>query len=181
MESLSRVNASIFVYVLERVPASPDGFTWTFAAPPGGHAQAVGASRLQVDPGSAVVFSLGGLGRRVVVTLTDAEPARMAPLVARIEREAPAEPPALVLPLDDPWVLESGRAGVALLPPSATRFFPKLPDAILLDEGALLVSAAVFLAPDEIALARDHGVDALAERFRIAGRNIVRFGHRARP
>ena len=181
MESLSRINASIFVYVLERVPASPDGFTWTYEALPGGRAQAVGASRLQIDPGSAVVFTLGGLGRRVIVTLTDAEPARMAQLVARIEREAPAEPAAVALPLDDPWVKDSGRAGVALLPPSATRFFPKLPDAILFDEGALLVSAAIFLTPDELSLAREQGVDALAERFRLAGRNIVRFGHRARP
>lgn len=180
MESLSRLNAWIFVYVLERVPASPDGFTWTFGEE-GGRTQAVGASRLTVDPSAAVVFTLGGLGRRILVTMTDAEPGRMAPLLARIEREAPAEPEALALPVDDPFVLESGRAGVALLPPSATRFFPKLPDAVRFADEVLLVSAAVFLSPDELALARAHGVDALAERFRLAGRNIVRFGHRPRP
>jgi hypothetical protein len=181
MESLSRLNASIFVYVLERVPAAPDGYTWKFDAPEGGRAQAVGASRLQIDPSASVVFTLGTLGRRVVVTLTDADPARMAPLLARIEREAPEEPASVAFALDDPWVKEHGRAGVALLPPSATRFFPKLPDAILFDEGALLVSAAVFLDPEELALAREHGVDTLAERFRVAGRNLVRFAHRARP
>jgi len=181
MESLNRLNASIFVYVLERVPAAPDGYTWKFDGPEGGRTQVVGASRLQVDPTASVVFTLGDLGRRVVVTLTDAEPARMAPLLARVEREAPAEPASVAFPLDDPWLKEQGRAGVALLPPSATRFFPKLPDAILFDEGALLVSAAVFLAPEELALAREHGVTALAERFRVAGRNIVRFAHRARP
>lgn len=180
MESLSRLNAWIFVYVLERVPASPDGFTWTFAAE-GGRSQAVGASRLTVDPSAAVVFTLGGLGRRILVTMTDAEPGRMAPLLARIEREAPPDAEAAVLPVDDPFVLESGRAGVALLPPSATRFFPKLPDAVRFGDEVLLVSAAVFLSPDELALARAHGVDALAERFRLAGRNIVRFGHRTRP
>ncbi len=181
MESLSRLNASIFVYVLERVPASPDGWTWKFGDPAGGPPQAVGAARLQVDPTTCVVFSLGALGRRVIVTLTDAEPARMAPVVARIEREAPAEPASLALALDDPWVKENGRAGVALLPPSSTRWFPKLPDAILFDEGALHVSAAVFLAADELALAKEHGVGALAERFRVAGRNLVRFAHRVRP
>jgi hypothetical protein len=181
MESLSRLNASIFVYVLERVPAAPDGFTWRFDDPAGGRAQAVGASRLQVDPSASVVFTLGALGRRVVVTLTDADPARMAPVLARVEREAPPEPASVAFPFDDPWVREHGRAGVALLPPSATRFFPKLPDAILFDEGALHVSAAVFLAPEELALAREHGVGLLAERFRIAGRNIVRLAHRARP
>ncbi len=180
MESLSRLNASIFVYVLERVPASPDGWTWKFDGPAGGPAQTVGAARLQVDPTTCVVFSLGALGRRVVVTLTDADPARMAPIVARIEREAPAEPASLALPLDDPWVKENGRTGVALLPPSVTRWFPKLPDAILFDEGALLVSAAVFLSPDELAFAREHGVSTLAERFRVAGRSIVRFSHRLR-
>jgi hypothetical protein len=180
MESLSRLNASIFVYVLERVPAAPDGYTWKFDAPEGGRAQAVGASRLEVDPTASVVFTLGGLGRRVVVTLTDAEPARMAPVLARIEREAPAEPAAVAFPIDEPWVNAQGRAGVALLPPSTTRFFPKLPDAILFDEGALHVSAAVFLAADELALAKEHGVGALAERFRVAGRNLVRFAHRPR-
>ncbi len=180
MESLSRLNASIFVYVLERVPAAPDGYTWKFEAPEGGRPQAVGASRLQIDPTASVVFTLGGLGRRVLVTLTDAEPGRMAPVLARVEREAPAEPAAVVLPLDDPWVNASGRTGVALLPPSVTRYFPRLPDAILFDEGALLVSAAVVLAPEELALAREHGVAALADRFRVAGRNIVRFAHRAR-
>lgn len=180
MESLSRLNAWIFVYLLERVPASPDGFTWTFATE-GGRPQAVGASRLTVDPSASVVFTLGGLGRRILVTMTDAEPGRVAPLLARIEREAPAEPEAVVLPVDDPFVLESGRVGVALLPPSATRFFPKLPDAVRFEDEVLLVSAAVFLAPDELAVARAHGVEALAERFRLAGRNIVRFGHRARP
>ena len=181
MESLSRLNASIFVYVLERVPAAADGYTWRFEDPAGGRVQAVGAARLQIDPSASVVFTLGGLGRRVIVTLTDAEAARIAPIVARIEREAPAEPAAVAFPLDDAWVKEHGRAGVALLPPSATRFFPRLPDALLLDEGALHVSAAVFLAPEEFALARERGVDALAERFRVAGRNIVRFSHRARP
>lgn len=180
MESLSRLNASIFVYVLERVPAAPDGYTWKFEDPAAGRVQTVGASRLQVDPSASVVFTLGGLGRRVIVTLTDAEAARMAPVLARIEREAPAEPAALALPLDDPWIVANGRTGVALLPPSSTRFFPKLPDAILFDEGALLVSAAVFLDAEELALARDHGVSTLADRFRVAGRNIVRFAHRAR-
>ncbi len=181
MESLTRLNACVFVYVLERVPASPDGFTWTFEGAPGALAQAVGASRLTVDPGASVVFTLGGLGARVVVTLTDAEPGRMAPLLARVEREAPAGAEAAVLPLDDPWVLENGRAGVALLRPSDTRFFPKLPDAIRLEQSVLLVSAAIFLSPDELAVARAHGVEALAERFRVAGRNIVRFAYRARP
>ncbi len=181
MESLSRLNASIFVYVLERVPAASDGCTWRFDDPAGEHPQLVGAARLQIDPTASVVFTLGGLGRRVVVTLTDAEAARIAPIVARIEREAPAEPPSVAFPLDDPWVKEHGRAGVALLPPSATRYFPKLPDAILFGDGALHVSAAVFLAPEELALARERGVEALAERFRVAGRNIVRFAHRARP
>jgi hypothetical protein len=107
----------------------------------------------------------------------------MAALLARVEREAPAGPAApadVVLPLDDPFLAENGRAGVALLPPSATRFFPRLPDAVRFDEEAFAVSAAVFLSPDELALGRDHGVQTLAERFRVAGRNIVRFGHRAR-
>ncbi len=180
MESLSRLNASIFVYVLERVPAMPDGHTRRFEEPESRRAQPVGASRLRIDPTSSVVFTLGGLGRRVVVTLTDAEPARMAPVLAKVEREAPADPAALALPLDDAWVNENGRTGVALLPPSTTRFFPKLPDAILFDEGALLVSAAVFLSPDELAFAREHGVSTLAERFRVAGRSIVRFSHRLR-
>jgi hypothetical protein len=180
MESLSRLNAWVFVYVLERVPASPDGYTWTFETE-GARPQAVGASRLTVDPSASVVFTLGGLGRRIVVTMTDAGADRMASLLARVEREAPADQIAAAVPLDDPWVRESGRAGVALLPPSATRFFPKLPDVVRVEDQELLVSAAVFLAPDELALAREHGVDALAERFRLAGRNIVRFGHRARP
>jgi hypothetical protein len=181
MESLTRVNASIFVYVLERVRAAQAGHTWHFDDGAGGRAQAVGASRLEVDPSTSVVFTLGGLGRRVIVTLTDAEPARMAPLLARIEREAPAEPAAVAFPLEDAWATANGRAGVALLPPSATRFFPKLPDALLLDEGALHVSTAVFLAPEELTLGRAEGVAALAERFRIAGRDLVRFAHRARP
>lgn len=181
MESLSRQNACVFVYVLERVPASPNGFTWTFDGAPGTRPQAVGASRLTVDPGTSVVFTLGSLGARVLVTLTDAEPGRMAPLLARIEREAPRDVEAVVLALDDPWLLENGRAAVALLRPSDTRFFPKLPDAIRLEDETLLVSAAVFLSPDELVLARERGIEALAERFRLAGRNIVRFAHRARP
>lgn len=181
MESLSRLEAQIFVYVLERVPAVPDGYTWKFDGPDGRRKQAVGASPLEVDPSASVVFTLGGLGRRVLVTLTDAEAARVAPVLAQVERDAPAEPAAVAFALDDPWVNAQGRAGVALLPPSATRFFPKLPDAILFDEGALHVSAVVFLAPEELTLAREQGLDALAERFRIAGRSIVRFAHRARP
>jgi len=180
MEPLNRVNASIFVYVLERVPASPDGYTWTFDDPAGGRPQAVGAARLQIDPSASAVFTLGSLGRRVVVTLTDAEAPRIAPVLARVEREAPPEPAAVAFALDDPFVKEHGRAGVALLPPSATRFFPKLPDALVLEDRALHVSAAFFLAPDELALAREQGVEALAERFRVAGRNMVRFAHRVR-
>lgn len=183
MEALGRLNARIFVYVLERVPAAEDGFTWTFRASPEAPPQLVAAAPLTVDPGAAVVLTLGSLGGRILVTVTDAEPARMAELLARVEREAPGGPSApadVVLPLDDPWLAEHGRVGVALLPPSATRFFPKLPDAVRFEEDAFALSAAVFLAADELALARDHGVEALAERFRVAGRNIVRFAHRGR-
>lgn len=183
MESLGRLNARIFVFVLERVPAAADGWTWTFRAGPGAPAQVVAAAPLTLDPGAAVVLTLGSLGGRVLVTLTDAEPARMAELLARVEREAPAGPSApadVALPLEDPFLAAHGRVGVALLPPSATRFFPRLPDAVRFDDEAFAVSAAVFLAADELSLAREHGVQALAERFRVAGRNIVRFSHRAR-
>ena len=183
MESLGQLNARIFVYVLERVPAAEDGWTWTFRGAPDAPAQVVAAAPLTVDPGAAVVLTLGNLGGRILVTLTDAEPARMAELLARVEREAPADPSApadVVLAIDDPYMAASGRAGVALLPPSATRFFPRLPDAVRFDEDAFAISATVFLSPDELALARAHGVDELAERFRVAGRNIVRFAHRAR-
>jgi hypothetical protein len=184
MESLGRLNARIFVYVLERVPAAENGWTWSFRATPGSPPQVVAAAPLTVDPGAAVVVTLGNIRGRVLVTLTDAEPARIAELLARIEREAPADPSApadLALPLDDPFLAENGRAGVALLPPSATRFFPRLPDAVRFEEAdAFAISAAVFLSADELALARESGVQALAERFRIAGRNIVRFAHRPR-
>ena len=183
MESLGRLNARIFVYVLERVPAAEDGWTWSFRGSQGAPPQVVAAAPLTVDPGAAVVVTLGNLGERILVTLTDADPARMAELLARIEREVPADPSApadLALPLDDPFLAENGRAGVALLPPSATRFFPRVPDAVRFDEDAFAVSAVVFLSADELALARERGVQALAERFRIAGRNIVRFAHRPR-
>lgn len=183
MESLGRLNARVFVFVLERVPAAEDGWTWTFRGAPDAPPQIVAAAPLTVDPGAAVVFTLGSLGARLLVTLTDAEPARMAALLARLEREAPAGPSApadLVLPLDDPFLAENGRAGAALLPPSATRFFPRLPDAVRFDSDAFAVSAVVFLSADELSLARDHGVTALAERFAVAGRNIVRFAHRVR-
>ena len=177
MESLGRQNARIFVFVLERVPAAENGWTWTFRGSPEAAPQIVAAAPLTVDPGAAVVVTLGSLGGRVLVTLTDAEPARMAELLARVEREAPAGPSApadVAFPLADPLLAEHGRTGVALLPPSATRFFPKLPDAVRFEADAFAISAAVFLSADELALARDHGVQALAERFRVAGRNIVR-------
>jgi hypothetical protein len=183
MENLSRLNARIFVYVLERVPARENGWTWTFRDEPGGVAQVIAASPLTIDPGAAVVLTLGSIGRRIIVTLTDAEPARLAPLLARLEREipsGPSDPADLALALEDPLLAANGRAGVALLQPSATRFFPRLPDAVRFDDDVFVVSAAVFLSPDELEVAREHGVPALAERFRLAGRNIVRLGHRSR-
>lgn len=183
MEALGRLNARVFVFVVERVPAAESGWTWTFPASPDAPPQVVAAAPLTVDPGAAVVVTLGNRGGRILVTLTDAEPARMAGLLARVEREAPVAPPApaeVVLALDDPYLAANGRAGVALLPPSATRFFPKLPDAVRFDADAFAISAAVFLSPDELELARTHGVQALAQRFRVAGRNIVRFAHRPR-
>ena len=183
MEALSRLNARVFVFVLERVPAAEDGWTWTFREPPDGPAQVVAAAPLTVDPGAAVVVTLGNRGGRVLVTLTDADPARIAALLARVEREAPVGPSApadVVLALDDPYLAANGRAGIALLPPSATRFFPKLPDAVRFDDDAFAISAAVFLSADELSLGRDHGVQALAERFQLAGRNVVRFAHRTR-
>jgi hypothetical protein len=180
MEALTRLNAWIFVFVLERVPASPNGFTWTFPAGGDRPAQAVGASPLTIDPSAVAAFTLGGASRRILVTMTDADPALVAELLARIEREAPADPPEVAFAVDDPFLHEAGRAGVALLKPSGTRFFPNLPDAVRFDDEVYDLSAAVFLAPDELALAAEHGVEALAERFRVAGRNILRFAHRAR-
>jgi hypothetical protein len=183
VEALSRLNARIFVFVLERVPASENGWTWAFAARPDAPAQVVAAAPLSVDPGAAVVLTLGNIGRRILVTLTDVEPARMAELLARVEREVPTDPsdPAdLVLAMEDPLLAGSGRAGVALLPPSFTRFFPRVPDAVSFDGEAFVVSAVLFLSGEELAFAREHGVYALAERFRVAGRNMVRFAHRDR-
>src|SRR5512141_1954448 len=139
MEALGRLNARIFVFVLERVPAAEDGWTWTFRDAPGTPPQLVAAAPLTVDPGAAVVLTLGSLGGRILVTLTDADPARMAELLARVEREAlagPSAPADVVFALDDAFLAEHGRVGVALLPPSATRFFPKLPDAVRFDAEA---------------------------------------------
>ncbi len=46
MESLGTLNARIFVFVLERLPAAENGWTWTFRERADGPAQVVAAAPL---------------------------------------------------------------------------------------------------------------------------------------
>ena len=114
----------------------------------------------------------------VRVTLTDAEPDRVARLLAVAERDAPAGDAVRVLALDDPYLAQHGRAGIALLPPSAGRWFPSLPDAVRFDADLLQVSMASFLSAHELAVAREDGGAALLGAFGRGERDLLRFATR---
>lgn len=115
----------------------------------------------------------------MIITLTDADPARVAELLARAERDAPAGDAVRILPSDEPFLVEHGRAGVALLPPSAGRWFPDLPDAVRFDADLIQVSMAAFLTAPELAEAQAAGPAALLAAFGRGERDLLRFA--ARP
>lgn len=177
--ALSRLEARAFLYLMEHVPASARGRCWEVALDPDGPPAVAGSAPLDPSPGAAVVFTLGRAGRRLVVTLTDAEPARVAELLARAEQEAPAGDPVRILPSADPFLVQNGRAGIALLPPSSGRWFPELPDAVRFDGEILQVSMAAFLSARELAEAKRNGPAALLAAFGRGERDLIRFA--ARP
>lgn len=177
--ALSRLEARVFLYVVEHLPASENARCWEISLDPAGQAAAVASAPLEKIPGAAAVFTLGRGGRRVIVTLTDAEPTRVAELLARAEREAPAGDAVRILPSDDPFLAEHGRAGIALLPPSAGRWLPDLPDAIRFDADLIQVSMAAFLSAPELATARATGPAGLVAAFGRGERDLLRFA--ARP
>lgn len=177
--ALSRLEARVFLYVMEHLPASEHGRCWELAVDPGAPPAAVATAALQKVPGAAAVFTLGRPGRRAVVTLTDAEPDQVARLLALAEREAPAGEAVRVLASNDPYLVQHGRAGIALLPPSAGRWFPALPDAVRFDAELLQVSMATFLSPQELAGASADGGTALLAAFGRGERDLLRFA--ARP
>ena len=177
--ALSRLEARVFLYVTEHAHASEHGRCWELAVEPGAPPAAVAAAALQKVPGAAGVFTLGRAGRRAVVTLTDAEPDQIARLLALAERDAPAGDEVRVLASSDPYLVRHGRAGVALLPPSAGRWFPALPDAVRFDADVLQVSMATFLSPQELAAATADGAAALRAAFGRGERDLLRFA--ARP
>jgi hypothetical protein len=177
--ALSRLEARVFLYVMEHVPAARNGRCWELAIDPAASPAAVAAATLDQVPGAAVVFTLGRPGRRALVTLTDAEPEKVARLLAVAERDAPAGEPIRILGLDDPYLAQHGRAGIALLPPSAGRWLPSLPDAVRFDADLLQVSMAAFLSAHELAVAREDGGAALVGAFGRGERDLLRFA--ARP
>ncbi len=176
--ALSRLEARVFLYVMEHLPASEHGRCWELEVEPGAPPAPVASAALQKVPGAAV-FTLGRPGRRAVVTLTDAEPDQVARLLALAEREAPAGEAVRVLASSDPYLVQHGRAGIALLPPSAGRWFPALPDAVRFDAELLQVSMATFLSPQELAGASADGAAALLAAFGRGERDLLRFA--ARP
>ena len=177
--ALSRLEARVLLFVMEHLPVSGNGRCWEIALDPAGAKAAVALAPLEQVPGAAVVFTLGRGGRRVVVTLTDADPIRGAELLARAEREAPAGDAVRILASADPFLVESGRAGIALLPPSAGRWLPGLPDAVRFDADLIQVSMAAFLTAAELAEARAAGPAALLSAFGRGERDLLRFA--ARP
>lgn len=177
--ALSRLEARVFLYVMEHLPVSGNGRCFELALDPAGPKAAVASAPLEKVPGAAVVFTLGRGGRRAVVTLTDADPLRVAELLARAEREAPAGDAVRILPGADPYLVQNGRAGIALLPPSAGRWFPGLPDAVRFDDTLIQVSMAAFLTAPELAEAQAAGPAALLAAFGRGERDLLRFA--ARP
>lgn len=177
--ALSRLEARVLLYLMEHVPAAGNARCWELAVDPGGPAAAVAAAALDQVPGAAVVFTLGRAGRRAVVTLTDADPIQVARLLAMAEREAPAGDAVRVVGLEDPFLAQHGRAGIALLPPTAGRWFPSLPDAVRFDADLLQVSMGAFLSAPELAAAREDGGAALVGAFGRGERDLLRFA--ARP
>jgi hypothetical protein len=178
MDNLSRLEAQILAYLLERLPISTRGWCWTCEAPQGA-AEVLAAAPLAAVPGTFAVFTLARASRRVVLTLTGADPVRVGAILALAARGAPAGA-VHVLPLDDAYLADHGRAGVALLPPSAGRWFPGVPDAVRFDSGDVTVSMATFLAPSELADAQARGADPLLAAFARGERDLIRFGSRER-
>lgn len=172
---LSRLGARVFVYVLERVRASPRGEVHHFTLDGEAEERPVAVSRIAADPGVAVVFTLPERGRRVLLTLAGEEPGRVAGILARLDARADVGfGAAAALPLDDPWLAERGRVGVALLPPSAAPSFQDVSDFLRFDDDVLEAKVVVFLDREELELAERLGVAALAERIRLMGRNLAR-------
>lgn len=178
--ALSRLEARVLVYVMEHLPVSSGGRAVEVLLEPDGPPAVFAAAPLAPSPAVSVVFTLGRAGRRVVATLTDADPLTVGTLLARVERAAPAGDPTRILPLADAALADGGRAGVALLPPSAGRWFPDLPDAIRFDAELVQVSMAAFLSPQELAEAQAHGPGALLGAFGRGERDLIRFGTRGR-
>ncbi|BDG05445.1 hypothetical protein [Anaeromyxobacter oryzae] len=179
METLSRLEAQILAYLLERLPISTRGRCWVSPLA-GGGAEVIAAAPLAAVPGTSAVFTLARASRRVVLTLTGADPVRVGPILARAAHEAPADADVHVLALDDPYLAGHGRAGVALLPPGSGRWFPGVPDAVRFDAEVVQVSMATFLSPSELADARTRGPEPLLAAFARGERDLIRFGSRER-
>jgi hypothetical protein len=180
MPTLNRLEARILAYLLDRLPISTRGRCWASPLADGAGEEVVAAAPLAAVPGTSAVFTLARASRRVVLTLTDADPVRVGTVLARAAREAPASEGVSVLSLDDEYLAAHGRAGVALLPPSCGRWFPGVPDAVRFEADVLVVSMATFLAPSELAEARARGTGALLAAFARGGRDLIRFGSRER-
>jgi len=181
MEGLSRLDARVFVYVMERVPVSSHGRWWPCEVEAGAPPALVATAPLTASPGAALVFTLGARSRRIVATLTDGDAVKVGALLARAEQAAAAGEPVQVLALDDPYLAANGRAGLALVPPSCGRWFRELPDAIRFDADVLQVSMATFLSPRELRDARADGAAALVAAFGRGERDLVRVASRERP
>jgi MFS transporter, OFA family, oxalate/formate antiporter len=172
---LGTLQARVLAFVLKRLPAAATGDVRWFAVPGASGAHPVAVCPLTPAGVGHAIFTLGN-GSRIYATVTDADPLAIGAILARLEAEGfGADAAEVAARVADPVMREAGRVGLALLPPSTSRFHTGLRDRVRVDDRVFPISIVHFLDEEEMALAEQHGVALLRERFRACGRNLLRF------
>ena len=178
MSELDPLHARLLAFVLKRLPAAATGDVCWFDVPGAGSEHAVAVCPLRPAGLGYAVFTLGH-GPRIYATVTDADPRVIAAVLARLEAEGfGGDAAEAVGRIDDPAMREAGRVGVALLPPTASRFHRGLRDQVKLDGRVFPVSIVHFLDAEELAFGEERGATLLGQRFRASGRNLLRLAAR---
>ena len=178
MAELDPLHARLLAFVLKRLPAAATGDVCWFAVPGAGGDHPVAVCPLRPAGLGHAVFTLGH-GSRIYATVTDADPHLIAAILARLEAEGfGGDAVEAVGRVDDRVMREASRVGVALLPPTASRFHRGLRDQVRADGRVFPVSIVHFLDAEELAFAEEHGATLLGQRFRASGRNLLRLAAR---
>lgn len=174
----------VLAYVLERAPVAKTAeiYYFSFEPDPKRRYYVAAAPVVDTDPGLTLVFTLASHSKLIFLTITDAQPRKIAALLSEAEdfdSTGTSMRFSETLRVENEFAAQNGRVAMLLLPASVSRYLPDFPMQTQFDGDTCGLALVVFLSEEEYRTKLERGYDALLDRFESEDRDLVSFGSRS--